>query len=189
MGDGTRCRKYIQKCEICEERKDPPNKKRHFLKKYVVSGPFERIATEIAVPFPTIVINCNILVVGDYFTKLTEAYPVENITAETLADVIFRAWIKRYGCPVEVQSDQGRQYERTLFLELCRMLQLNKTRTNPLHPRSDGMIERMNKTIQDMLSKYMSLQKDWDLQLDYVTLAYNSTPNESTGLSPHKMVF
>lgn len=184
-------REYVQKCEICEERKNPPNKKRHFLQKYVVGGPFERIATDIAGPFPTTERgNRYILVVGDYFTKLTEAYPVGNITAETVADVMFRAWIKRYGCPVEVHSDQGRQYESTLFLELCRMLQINKTRTTPLHPRSDGMIERMNRTIQDMLSKYIkSHQKDWDLQLDYVTLAYNSTPHESTGLSPHKMVF
>ncbi|XP_062579779.1 uncharacterized protein LOC134241774 [Saccostrea cucullata] len=52
------------------------------------------------------------------------------------------------------------------------------------------MIERMNRTIQDMLSKYIkSNQKDWDLHLDYITLAYNSTPHESTSVSPHKMVF
>lgn len=43
---------------------------------------------------------------------------VENITAETVPDVMFRAWIKRYGCPVEAHSDQGRQYESTLFLVL-----------------------------------------------------------------------
>lgn len=70
------------------------------------------------------------------------------------------------------------------------MLQMNKTRTTPFHRRSDGMIEIMNRTIQDMLSKYIkSHQKDWDLQFNYVTMAYNSTPYESTGLSPHKMVF
>lgn len=141
-------REYIQKCQICEERKNPPNKKRHFPQKYVVGGPIERIATDIAGPFPTSERgNRYILEVGDYFTKFTEAYPVENITAETVADVMFRAWIKRYGCPVEVHSDQGKQYESNLFLELCRMLQINKTRTTPLHPRSDGMIERMNRTI------------------------------------------
>lgn len=48
-------KEYVQKCEICEERKNPSHRKRHLLKKYIVGGPFERIATDIAGPFPTTV--------------------------------------------------------------------------------------------------------------------------------------
>ena len=48
---------------------------------------------------------------GDYFTKLTELYAMPDMKATTVADIIFRAWIKRYGCPIEIHSDQGRQYE------------------------------------------------------------------------------
>ncbi|KAK3107838.1 hypothetical protein FSP39_023236 [Pinctada imbricata] len=43
---------YVNQCEICGERKDPRFKKRHGLKSYVVGAPFERIATDIAGPFP-----------------------------------------------------------------------------------------------------------------------------------------
>ncbi|CAC5384019.1 unnamed protein product [Mytilus coruscus] len=68
-----------------------------------------------------------------------------DMRAETVADILFRAWVKRYGCPVEIHSDQGRQYESAVFRELCQLLEINKTRTTPLHPRSDGMIERMNR--------------------------------------------
>lgn len=75
-----------------------------------------------------------------------------------------------------IHSNQERQYESELFTEVCKLLQINKTRTTPFHPRSDGMIERMNKTIQDMLSKYIKTnQRDWDLHLDYITMAYNAT--------------
>jgi hypothetical protein len=56
--------------------------------------------------------NRYILVVGDYFTKLTEACAIPYIQAISVADISFRAWIKRYGCPLEVHSDQGKQYER-----------------------------------------------------------------------------
>ncbi|CAC5408224.1 unnamed protein product [Mytilus coruscus] len=182
---------YVNQCEICGERKNPPNKKRHLLKSYNVGVPFERIATDIACPFPiTDDNNRYILVVGDYFSKLTEAYPMPDIQAKTVANIIFRAWIKRYGCPMEIHSDQGKQYESTLFKELCTMLEINKTRTTPFHPRSDGMIERMNRSINDMLLKYIkSHQKDWDLCLDFIMMAYNSTPHESTGISPYKLVF
>ncbi|VDI26371.1 Hypothetical predicted protein [Mytilus galloprovincialis] len=137
---------YVNQCEICGERKNPPNKKRHCMKSYVVGDPFERIATDIAGPFP-ITDNKNryILVVGDYFSKLTKAYAMQDIQAKTVANIIFRASIKRYGCPIEVHSDQGKQYESALFKEMCTLLEINKTRTTPFHPRSDGMIECMNR--------------------------------------------
>ncbi|CAC5367980.1 unnamed protein product [Mytilus coruscus] len=183
-------KEYVHNCEICEERKNPAHKKRHALKTHLVGAPFERIATDIAGPFP-LSDNKNryVLIVGDYFTKLTEAYPMPDMQAETVADIIFRAWVKRYGCPIELHSDQGRQYESTLFQNMCELLEIKKTRTTPLHPRSDGMIERMNRTIQD-ISKYIkSHQRDWDQHLDFLTMAYNSTPHESTGLTPHRLVY
>lgn len=184
-------RNYVNKCEICGERKNPPNKKRHFMKSYVVGSPFERIATDIAGPFPiTDHKNKYILVIGDYFSKLTEAYAIPDTLTTTIADILVRTWVKRYGCPLEIHSDQGRQYESAMFKEVCQLLGINKTRTTPLHPRSDGMIERMNRSINDMLSKYIkSCQRDWDLYLDFLTMAYNSTPHESTGISPHKLVY
>jgi transposase InsO family protein len=147
---------YVNQCEICEERKNPTIKKRHLLKSYVVGAPFERIATDIAGPFPTTKKgNRYILVVGDYFTKLTELYAMPDMKAETVADIIFRAWIKRYGCPIEIHSDRGRQYESDVFKEMFQLLEINETRTTPFHPHSDGMIERINRTVNDMLSKYI----------------------------------
>jgi len=184
-------KQYVEQCEICGERKNPPNKKRHLLQSYVVGAPFERIVSDIAGPFPaTDDKNRYILVVGDYFTKLTEAYAMPDIQATTVAEIIFRAWIKRYGCPLGVHSDQGKQYESLLFQEMCKMLEINKTRKTPLHPRSDRMIERMNRTINDMLSKYIqSYQKDWDQHLDFIIMAFNSTLHQSTGVSPYRLVY
>jgi hypothetical protein len=42
-------------------------------------------------------------------------YAMPDIQATTVAEIIFRAWIKRYGCPLEIPSDQGRQYESIFF--------------------------------------------------------------------------
>jgi hypothetical protein len=52
------------------------------------------------------------------------------------------------------------------------------------------MVERMNRTIKDMLSKYISAnQTDWDNYIDGIVLAYNTTPHETTGISPYRLVF
>ena len=55
---------------------------------------------------------------------------------------MFRGWIKRYGCPQEIHSDQGSQFESQIFQEMCKLLEINKPRTTAYHPQSDGMIER-----------------------------------------------
>ncbi|MCG8109893.1 MAG: hypothetical protein JAZ10_03920, partial [Candidatus Thiodiazotropha endolucinida] len=182
---------YVRACRICGERNDPQRRKRHPMKTYLLGGRFERIAADISGPYPTSANgNTYILVIGDYFTKLTELYPLPNITARTVADYLFRGWIKRYGCPREIHSDQGRQFESALFKEVCALLQIKKTRTSPLHPRSDGMVERTNRTVYNILSKYVSEnQRDWDQHLDFIVMALNSTIHETTGMSPYRLVY
>lgn len=132
---------YVTSCDICEERKHPSKKKRAYMKTYLSGVKFKRIAVDIAGPFP----KTNngflyILVIADYFTKFTEIFPLSHIEAETVPNTIFRGWIKRYGCPQGLHSDQGVQFESHIFQELCKMLQINKTRTTAYHPQSDGMI-------------------------------------------------
>lgn len=182
---------YIASCDICEERKNPHRKKRSFIKSYLSGVKFERIGVDIAGPFPKSVNGFTyIIVISDYFTKFTEIFPLRNIDAETVAETLFKGWIKRYGCPQEIHSDQGAQFESQLFREMCKVLQINKTRTTSYHPQSDGMIERLNRTIKDILSKYISVnQTDWDKFIDGIVFAYNSTIHESTGMTPYKMVF
>lgn len=70
------------------------------------------------------------------------------------------------------------------------MLQINKTPTTAYHPQSDGMIERLNRTVKDVLSKYISVhQNDWDKFVDGIVFAYNSTVHGTTEITPYRMVF
>jgi hypothetical protein len=41
--------------------------------------------------------NKYILVIADYFTKWTEAFPLKNIEAQTVAKVIVEDFITRFG--------------------------------------------------------------------------------------------
>ena len=75
-------------------------------------------------------------------------------------------FICRFGVPRELHSDQGRNFESKVFAEICKLLDIEKTRTTPLHPQSDGQVERFNRTVVKMLrGKIREDQKDWDLQL------------------------
>lgn len=96
----------------------------------------------------------------------------------------------RYGGPRSVHSDQGRNSESSLFKELCRLLQINKSRTSPYHPQTDGLIERFNCTLLSMLSLFVDdNQTNWDGLLPYVMMAYHSNIQASTGFTPYKVLF
>ena len=56
-------------------------------------------------------------------------------------------------------SDQGRNFESALFTEMGQLLGMKKTRTTAYHPKSDGMVERLNRTLADQLrTDYRSTQ-------------------------------
>ncbi|MEW8547865.1 MAG: hypothetical protein AB2693_30530, partial [Candidatus Thiodiazotropha sp.] len=80
-------------------------------------------------------------------------------------------------------------FESNLFQEMCKLFGIEKTRTTPYHPQSDGMVERFNRTLATMLTAYVSSnQRDWDNQLPYVTMAYRSAEHETTGMSPNMLM-
>ncbi|XP_014675182.1 PREDICTED: uncharacterized protein K02A2.6-like [Priapulus caudatus] len=125
-----------------------------------------------------------VFVACDYFTKWAEAYALPDQTARTTADCLVSQQFTRFGCPRQLHSYQGRNFELRLFAEVCDLLEIQKTRTTPYHPQSDGLVERLNRTILDMLAKV-----DWDEHLPYVMAAYRGTPQENTGVSPNLMMF
>ncbi|VDI58319.1 Hypothetical predicted protein [Mytilus galloprovincialis] len=84
-----------------------------------------------------------------------------------------------------MHSDQGRQFESGLFKELCAKLKIDKTRTTSFRPQSNGLVERYNRTLENTISKYISKnQRDWDEQLPWALMAYNSSEHETTKFSP-----
>ncbi len=66
--------------------------------------------------------NTYIMVVGDYFSKWTEAYAIPDHTAQTVADKLITELICRFGCPYYLHTDQGREFESNLFRALCEKL-------------------------------------------------------------------
>ncbi|GFY24489.1 retrovirus-related Pol polyprotein from transposon 412 [Trichonephila clavipes] len=151
-------------CDPCAARKGHRKRTRGRLQLYNVGAPFERIAFDILGPLPRSSDGiCNILIVMDYFTKWPEAYPIPDQEASTVAEVLVQHWISRLGVPLQLHSDQGKNFDSAVCKRLCEILAINKTRTTALHPQSDGMVERFNRTILDSLSLLVSSNhQDWD---------------------------
>ena len=130
-----------------------------------------------------------ILVIIDHFTKLAEAVPCQTASAEETCDHLITHWISRYGCPMTFQSDNVKAFVGDLTKELMKRSQIAQAHSTTYHPQTNGLVERQNRTLVNMLrvccSRYMT---DWDNYLPQVVGAYNSTQHSTTGISPYMML-
>ncbi|GFX51118.1 retrovirus-related Pol polyprotein from transposon 412 [Trichonephila clavipes] len=78
----------------------------------------------------------------DYFTKWPEAYPIPDQEASTVSEVLVQHWISRFGVPLQLHSDQRRNFDSAVCKRLCEVLAIDKSRTTALHPQSDVIVER-----------------------------------------------
>ena len=132
----------------------------------------------------------HILVITDHFTRYAQAIPTKNQSAKTTARVLFDNFICHYGFPARLHSDQGRNFESEVIKELCSIVSIDKSRTTPYHPMGNGMPGRFNQTLLNMLGTLEDDQKsDWKSYVPSLVHAYNSTRHESTGYSPHYLMF
>jgi len=181
---------WCRTCKICISRKGPSEKGKSPLQLYNVGSPFERLQVDILGPLPTTTSgNKYLLVFVDCFTKWVEAFPLRNFRAKKVAEIFVNQVVSRHGVPLEVHTDQGRNFESKLFAELMKLLGIKKTRTTPLHPQSDGQVERQHRTIVNYLAKFVSEnQRDWDRWIPMYLLAYRSSKHEVTGLTPSELL-
>ena len=88
-----------------------------------------------------------------------------------------------FGVPRELHSDQGR------FQEMRQSLGIKKTRTTALHPQSDGMVERYNRTLATQMSLFVdNHQKGLDQHVPLLLMAYRSAVHDTTRCTPAKLM-
>ena len=130
------------------------------------------------------------LVITDHFTRYAQAVPTRNMSACTTADALFNTFIVHYGFPARIHSDQGANFESRLIRELCSLAGIEKSSTTPHHPMGNGMCERFNRSLMDMLGTLkLEKKKDWKNFIGPLVHAYNSTPHSSTSYSPFFFMF
>ena len=127
MGMSTDVRSHIQKCPVCNRFKKSKRPKAS-LQNYTVGHPMDRIPLDIIGPLPRSKRNNQyIYVIGDHFSRWMDAYPLTNQMAEKVAEKLVNEFIARFGAPLEVHTDQGRNFESDLFKEVCSLLDDKKT--------------------------------------------------------------
>ena len=182
---------WIAECELCNRRKPQVPTQRAPMQSIPVSKPMELWAMDIVGPLPVTARNNQyILVMSDHFTIWVEAIPMPNQRADTVARAFVDEVVARHGVPDKILTDQGRNFESDLMRNVLQLFGVQKLRTSPYHPQTDGQVERFNRTLKGMLTTYVNDDhNDWDLHLQLALFAYRTSVHSSSGVSPFKAVY
>jgi transposase InsO family protein len=181
---------YVQSCAICNRNKKPSRHARAELGTYHAGAPMERVHIDMLGPF-TESYNRNryILMVVDQFTKWVQCFPVPDQSTEVVCQNLIERCFSNLGMPLQIHTDQGKNFQASLFKEMCRVFEITKTRTTPYRPCSNGQVERYNTVVLQMMRCYLQdEQRDWDKHLSLIGMAMRSTVNRNTGFTPNLLM-
>ena len=190
-GSAHAVREYCATCVTCCTRKSAAPKRKAELQTIQAGYPLQVVCVDIMGPLPETEEGSKyVLVAVDYFTRWVEAYSIPNQEATTVGRKLVDEMFCRFSPPEQLHSDQGRQFESELVKEICKLLGVRKTHTTPYHLQGNGMVERFNRTLLNMLSTTVGDHpSNWEHNLRKVCLAYNSSVHASTGFSPFFLMF
>ena len=90
---------------------------------------------------------------------------MRNKKAETVAKVLVEQVFTRFGAPLSILSDQGKEVDGRIMAKVCRLFEIEKLRTTPYKP-STNQVERFYRTMNSVLAKTVAgNQRDWDVRL------------------------
>eukprot|EP00731_Ephydatia_muelleri_P025315 Em0017g398a len=151
------------------------------------SGPWQMVAVDILEVPVSPNNNRYLLVIQDYFTKWAEARPLPDQTSAQITHELMEVFAN-YGFSDIVHSDQGRNFESTVFHQTLEAFGVHKSRTTAYHPQGDGLVERFNRTLLQLLRTYVE-KKKWEKYLPLALFAYRTTIHHSPGVSPFEMMY
>lgn len=172
------------RCQQCKVQRHTKSPLGHF------KGPsqrFRHINIDIVGPLPTSHGYSYCMTCVDRFTRWFEVLPMSDIKAETVATTLYSGWIARFGVPELITTDQGRQFESTIFKELSTLFGIYRTRTTAYNPQANGIIERTHRVIKAALK--CRTDTHWVDELPTVLLGLRAVVKEDIGTTAAEMVY
>lgn len=179
--------RHCQECTKCQQSK-LPMPQRAPLTNTPIGRPWQMVAVDVLEVPVSANNNRYLLVVQDYFTKWAEAIPMPDQTASRITEQLIKMFAT-FGQPEILHSDQGRNFESAILRQTLDAFGVTKSHTTAYHPQGDGMVERFNRSLLQLLRVYVERQDEWERHLPLVLYAYRTAVHTSTGFSPFLLMY
>ena len=182
--------KYVDSCIVCKTMKASTTKPKGLLKSLpIAEAPLDRIGIDKVGGIQNSSNGFHyIYVIVDYCSRFAFAECTTDATAENAFKVL-RNFIHRFGMPKEILADNGSEFAGVFAASLPAGVKF--THSTPRHPRTNGMVERLNRSLSQNIRTLISDPKhrDWDSRLPAAVYSYNTAVHDVTGFTPFFLMF
>jgi hypothetical protein len=131
-----------------------------------------------------------LIVAVDYFTKWVEAKPLVTITGQQVKRFMWDHIVCRFGLPLYIVTDNGRQFAENPFKTWCSDLHITQVFGSVAHPQANGQVERANRSlVEGIKTRLEEMGGSWVDELTNVLWAHRTMPKTSTGETPFNLVY
>ena len=181
---------FVTACVVCQTR-SLQKVKQPLQETDIPPYPMAKISLDLSGPYPTSMSgNRYIIAFVDWFSGWPEAFAVPDKTADTVAHLLLEHIFPRFGCPLQIVTDNGTENVNQIIKNVLDTLKINHVLTSVYHPQSNAKVERFHRTLHDVLSKKLADdQRTWDLHFNQSLAALRFNVSESSKFSPFYLLY
>uniref|UniRef100_A0A670IUR3 Gypsy retrotransposon integrase-like protein 1 n=1 Tax=Podarcis muralis TaxID=64176 RepID=A0A670IUR3_PODMU len=182
---------YVRSCVICQKvGNDRDNLPSELQSVPLEANVLEKWGIDLVGPLPKTRSGKQFLcIIIDYASRYVWGTSLANTSANNLVKALISAFCA-LGIPKVLVSDLGTNFMAKVTQEVLRMSEVRHHTSIAYQHQGNGLVERVQKTLVQMLRKYaLAHGSSWDQDLPLVVAAYNDSHQRSLGFAPNQLIF
>ncbi len=181
---------HVKRCITCARHKGTVRGPAPILQYLLPEAPWDIVSIDLLQLPQSQYSSQYLLVCVDHLTRYVVLAPLKDKTATRVAHALVTHLFCPFSTPRVTLSDNRVEFRNAVVAEICSKFGITQTFTTAYHPASNGLVERANRKILEVLRPIVNdLLYNWEDWLPHIVASINSSVNYSTGKSPHYISF
>lgn len=179
---------WAEHCPKCQQNKVIKHNRQRLHQFPHNKGRMNTIHLDLVGPLPNSGNFPYIFTMRDRNTGFLITAPIRSKVSEGIVRTFEQKFLSVFGLPDTVISDQGSEFNSSIFQSFCANLGITHKTTNPYHPQANGHVERIHRSLKTAI-RSLNHPANWDKALPYITMAINNRVVDQNSFTPFQFVF